>query len=447
MNRIHFFFNKIGLDRAIGFTILSRVIQSLGSLVSIVLISRVLSSEEQGYYYTFGSIVALQVFFELGLNFVITQFVAHEVAHLSWVSNSKIDGNATQLSRLSSLLHLCIKTFSFLGFFLLLTLIVSGFIFFNYFGQNSVSVKWVLPWILVCISTTLMFVINPVYAFLEGLGKIKEVSKIRFFQQTASIITLIIVIGNNGKLYTLALSSMASFIVLACGILFSHYKPLLFYIHKLGGIYRINYWREIFPFQYKISISWISGYFIFQLFNPVLFATAGPKIAGQMGMTLQVLNGISLISMSWITTKAPFFSTLISKKLFSELDILFNRTVLQLLPINIFLSFVFILVLFLSTEQISDRFLGVIPVLILSLTGIVNQFIFSLATYLRCHKVEPFLINSVVGSILILISTLVLGSNYSVLGMVVGYSFITVIIGLPWSYIIFLKQKKILHFQ
>ena len=34
------------------------------------------------------------------------------------------------------------------------------------------------------------------------------------------------------------------------------------------------------------------GYFIFQLFNPVLFATEGAVVAGQMGMTLAALNGI-----------------------------------------------------------------------------------------------------------------------------------------------------------
>ena len=56
--------------------------------------------------------------------------------------------------------------------------------------------------------------------------------------------------------------------------------------------------QEIFPFQWKIALSWISGYLIFQLFNPVLFATEGSKIAGQMGMTMVAISGISSISIS-----------------------------------------------------------------------------------------------------------------------------------------------------
>lgn len=75
---------QIGIDGAIGYTVLSRIISASGGLVTLVFISLFLSTEEQGYYYTFGSIIAIQVFFELGLNSIITQYAAHEVAHLQW---------------------------------------------------------------------------------------------------------------------------------------------------------------------------------------------------------------------------------------------------------------------------------------------------------------------------------------------------------------------------
>ena len=73
----------IGIDKSISYTITARLIQAIGTLANLFLISRILSSNEQGYYYTFGSIIAIQVFFELGLNTIIIQFVAHEVAHLN----------------------------------------------------------------------------------------------------------------------------------------------------------------------------------------------------------------------------------------------------------------------------------------------------------------------------------------------------------------------------
>jgi len=73
---------KIGIDKAIAYTVLSRGFQAMGSNVSMLLITRFLTQVEQGYYYTFGSILAMQIFFELGLNGIIVQYVAHEAAHV-----------------------------------------------------------------------------------------------------------------------------------------------------------------------------------------------------------------------------------------------------------------------------------------------------------------------------------------------------------------------------
>ena len=70
--------NKLGIDKAILFTSSSTLIGALGNVVSAILVIKFLSIEEQGFYYTFGSIAAVQIFFELGLNGIITQFVAHE---------------------------------------------------------------------------------------------------------------------------------------------------------------------------------------------------------------------------------------------------------------------------------------------------------------------------------------------------------------------------------
>ena len=97
--------SKIGIDKAIFFTSLARIIQAAGGVISILFVARYLTGEEQGFYYTFGSIVAIQIFFELGLNGIITQYVAHEVSFLRWDSKLVLVGEQKYLSRLSSLLH------------------------------------------------------------------------------------------------------------------------------------------------------------------------------------------------------------------------------------------------------------------------------------------------------------------------------------------------------
>ena len=73
-----------GVNRAVGYSLLARGWQVIAGPISILLVTKFFSLEEQGFYYTFASILALQVFFELGLAFVIMQFSSHEFATLAW---------------------------------------------------------------------------------------------------------------------------------------------------------------------------------------------------------------------------------------------------------------------------------------------------------------------------------------------------------------------------
>ena len=99
---------KLGIDKAIFFTLLGRGLQIVTALFTVLFVAKYLSPEEQGYYYTFSSIIAIQVFFELGLTNIITQFVAHEMSHLLFNGNELI-GDERFKSRLSSLLRFCAK--------------------------------------------------------------------------------------------------------------------------------------------------------------------------------------------------------------------------------------------------------------------------------------------------------------------------------------------------
>src|SRR6202043_2940731 len=89
----HWIRRVLGLDRAVGFTVLARFWSSAAGLVTVALIARFLSQAEQGYYYTFGSLVAMQMVFELGFSFVILQLASHERAQFSISSNYEISGD------------------------------------------------------------------------------------------------------------------------------------------------------------------------------------------------------------------------------------------------------------------------------------------------------------------------------------------------------------------
>lgn len=434
---------KLGIDGAIAFTILSRIIQACGGLVSLIFIARYLSADEQGYYYTFASILAIQVFFELGLSGIITQYTAHEFAHLRFSVSKELTGDEYYKSRLSSLLHFCVKWFGIIAFLLFFVLLGAGFYFFNKFNKE-LSIDWQLPWLILCFSTSLNLFIDPILGYFDGLGEVKDMAKLRLIQKSSYVVLLFIFFACDLKLYSGALASLICILINYLQIIFSDRIVILKVVWRAKSEWVIDYVKEIFPFQWKIALSWISGYLIFQLFNPVLFATDGAVAAGQMGMTLQVLNGIASLSMSWVTTKIPVFSEYIALKNHLLLNQLFKKTIKNQMLVNFILLVIFIIGLVIlrsGASSYSIRFLPIIPSVFLSLVCFANQLAFSWATYLRCHKQEPFLMNSVVMGILSMCSTLVLGHYYGLIGIVNGYTFITLVIGLPWAYLIFERKK------
>jgi hypothetical protein len=171
-----------------------------------------------------------------------------------------------------------------------------------------------------------------------------------------------------------------------------------------------------------------------------------------MGMTLTVLNNIQSLSMSWMSTKIPVFSNLISLKEYTSLDIIFEKTLKQSAIINALALFVVFAVIYVIRDykviihgmNIGERFLDYLPLFLMMSSILLNQFVFSWATYLRCHKEEPYLLLSIVTGIACLLSTILFGKYFGVIGITLGYSSITLGTFI-WAYILFLKKRQQWH--
>lgn len=441
---------KLGIDKAIIYTLFAKLIQGLGSLLVIFGIAKFLNITEQGYYYTFGSILALQMFFELGLSSIITQFAAHEIVHLKWKDKYTLEGDIIKKSRLSSLLHFCVKWFSSLALFLFLFLLFVGYVFFEYFGKLGEGVSWKGPWLILTFATGCNLIVTPLLSFFEGIGKVKNVAKLRMYQQFIQLFLLVTSLLGGLKLYSGGIAAFGSFLIVSIWILSKGQMRVIRCLWKEKSVnYIISWKQEIFPFQWRIAVSWLSGFFMFYLFTPIIFATDGPIVAGQMGMTLAALTGITSLIMSWINTKIPTMSGFISKKDFLSLDQLFFKTLYQALSVSIFIFLLFIIgVNYMDVYEytIAERFLDIKEITLLCIITFINQIVFYLATYLRCHKKEPFMINSITMAILISFSTFVLGQKFGMSGIILGYFVLTVFVYFPWNIYVFKQKRKLWHY-
>ena len=160
--------NKLGIDKAIAYTSSNGVLSAFIGVFSVFLYATCLTKEEQGYYYTFGSVMAIQVFFELGFTGIMTQYVAHEHAHLKWDSDGvSLLGEDVYRSRLSSLLHFCLKWYFVIALLYWLVLQVGGFFFFKEFGKDD-HVDWNLPWLILSLTSAWWLFSAPVFSFMRG---------------------------------------------------------------------------------------------------------------------------------------------------------------------------------------------------------------------------------------------------------------------------------------
>jgi hypothetical protein len=92
-----------GLDFHIILTLVFRSWGIAAGGLTTLLLPLCLAPTQQGYYYTFGSLLALQVFFELGLNQVIIQLVSHEAAHLKFHGDGTISGDLSRIRKLHAI--------------------------------------------------------------------------------------------------------------------------------------------------------------------------------------------------------------------------------------------------------------------------------------------------------------------------------------------------------
>lgn len=439
---------RVGVDRAVGFTLISRIWTAVSGGVTLVLLLHFLTPTQQGFYYTFASVLALQVFFELGLTFVILQFASHERALLEWSPERILVGDPTAKARLASLLRLSVGWYAVIAMLMIVSLVPAGIAFFGAHSHTGVSVDWRWPWVWVVIASGGLLAISPFYALLEGCGLVAEVALVQVVQNIISSVLLWIGLSYHWALYAAPFSTTISMLYGLVWLLRNH-RP---FVADLLASYRpavtVSWRREVWPFQWKIALSWLSGYFIFSLFNPILFAYHGPVAAGQMGLSLNIMGTVAAIAMAWVTTKSAPFGKLIAQRDFHQLDRVFFPTLWQSTGVVLLGGIAFWLAVFalhLLHLPLSLRILPLLPLGLLVGTAVINHIVFAEALYLRAHKQEPFLTLSITIGILVGLCSYLLGRPFGAMGMMAGYFAVSITVGLGLGTYIFRQKRAAWH--
>jgi len=420
----------------------TKLAQGLAGPVSAVLVLHFFDPTTQGYYYTFGSLLALQIFVELGLSAVITTFAAHEWVALETNGAGRVVGDQSSLDRLASITRSAFRWYMVGSLILLVVLLVAGIWFF---GNKDAShdVEWLGPWIVISGIAMFSFAMTPAWAILVGCGEIGRVNSYRLVETLARSIVLWLAISLGASLWATVFSigiaqlMGASFLV----VRYRKFFTSLFQLPKSGTF---NWRKEVAPLQMRVGLSWLSGYFAFSLFTPVAFHFLGPVAAGQVGMTWALIFGLSGLASTWVGVRSPRFAALVARREFSKLD----KIAIGTAWIGTFIStagaivgIAILVVLGHFRPDLAARFLPVGAVAFFMLAEILHQISMVQSTYLRAFKKEPFLWISWGAACVIGIGTVLLTRPLPGYGAALSY-LAGIFLSLAWGTIVFARCRK-----
>jgi O-antigen/teichoic acid export membrane protein len=440
----------VGVDRAIAFTVLARGWSAMAAAITIALILRYMTPVEQGYYSVINPLVNVQIIFELGFSFVILQTASHESAYLHIGKDGSITGPDRERGRLSSILQKALRWYSFAAVALLLVLLAGGRWFFIGVSSHSPqAVHWQGPWILAAVAASFTFQVDPIFSFLEGCGFVPDVARARLTQFVLGSLLAITALLLRHGLYAPGAMLMGQ--ALAGGYaIYTHRRLLGNVLRHKPGIHQTSFSSDIWPLQWRMAVSWVSGYLTVPLFAPMLahMSAWGPIEAGRMGVSLSIAAKIGDVAMAWMNTKAAPFGRMVALRQFRELDKRFFRALTQSTGLGslgavVVWSLAFVLAR--HGNHYAARFLSPVGLALMLFGFVANTAVSSMAIYLRAHKQEKFMLNSILGAVYTLPAAWFLGHRYGGAGIAASYAFGSLVIGLGYGTYTFLKWRRIWH--
>ncbi|WP_431265247.1 hypothetical protein ACQ859_07480 [Roseateles chitinivorans] len=421
-----------GLDFHVFLTLLLRGWGILAGGATTLLLPFWLTPGQQGFYYTFGSLLALQVFFELGLNQVIIQLVSHEAAHLQLHDDGTITGDAERIHRLSAIRRLVQRWYLIAAALFAVITGLAGHVFFERRGGLPTE-DWLPVWACLVAFTAVNLYMSPRLAIVEGTGHIGQVARLRLIQSVLGYGTLWALLLAGAGLWVAAVVPAVS--ALTTWVWIRIRADGLRHAPSTASGPGFSWRRDIFPLQWRLAVSWASGYFIFNLFTPIIFAHHGAKEAGRFGMAMAIFNAVTTVGLSWINAKAPTLTMHISRGESTDLNRVFRGVLIRSVAFTGILSTAVVATAAVATQigwSAIGRIADLKSLLAIAVATTINVLVYACASYMRAHREEPMVPVSVV-SAGCTIAAVVLTATMPVAWMMALYAAIGGLVTLPWT--------------
>ena len=375
---INKFFKLLNIDEKIILFLSSKIFSYISYPITLGLIINFLTPVEQGYYYTFFTLLSFSMFLELGLGVILTNFASHEFSKLEWQNNLLI-GDKDSIKRSNTLIKKTIQWFTMVALVFFILMYFIGYFFF----QDDSSINYFNAWIIFIGVFCPGLIFSPILSILQGFGKIKEVQKVIFFQVFLSIIAFWIGLLVNLNIYALVLQFAVQNFISFIYIIFNYHKLVYRSVIETDEI--LSWKNEILPLQLKTGFTWLISYLGINLLIPFSFKILGAETAGQLGMSFRIAEITSVVCLAWTNTRVPLMGNLIASNNKDKFFNFYYRTLRSIVLIG-FLTIITIFLAFNLLDYFSfDNFLQRVLSLEYIITLAISYYMFAISNYLSIY--------------------------------------------------------------
>jgi O-antigen/teichoic acid export membrane protein len=434
-------FEAFDLNPAVVFTLLTRAWQAIAGAVALVLIAYFFSPDVQGFYYTFSSLLALQTFVELGLYIVIVNRASHEWSKLRLDDAGSVIGDAWALSRLGSLTRFIARWYTVVSLLFVLGVGIAGYVFFS--QSPSTNVAWEAPWATVVALAAVQLWLMPFLSLLEGCNQVVALNRFRLAQAVVESFSIWVLFVAGAELWVVA-GSLAIRILATLYFLVRGYGRFFRSVLAVRIEQRIRWREELWPMQWRLAAQLVVNSIAFSLFTPVMFYFYGAKVAGQTGMTLQFIGVVTTMAHAWVETKVPHFGALVVRRDYAELDRIWWQASKLSYGFAVAASLIIwlaVLVLDGLGVEFATRILGPLPTALFLMAYGLTHVTYFQALYLRAHAREPFLMQGVLGGLVIGVLVFVFGSTYGPTGAAASFLAVIAVLIVPMGTVIWMRRR------
>lgn len=427
-------------------SVTSKLIHLSSHAFTLLLITNIFTPEEQGLFFLFQSLIALQIFVELGMGNVIQNFASHEAQKLRSSKNPKLTEAQSASDQLAYIFKIGLIWFFCGGFLLTFILIFVGSKFIN--ATNTVYIGWELIWIITGLLISMLVAFQVFWSIIQGCNWVVEYHRFKIFQIFFGNLALWATILSNGKLWSIV-AFIGVQVLIAIIYLLINSREFFFSLFKQKLTYNKLKWsKDLLPFQSLIFISFLSGYLAFNIQVPITSIIFGVEEAGRVGASWHLAGLISIISYAYVAPHGPQIAMWAQSRNYNKIkpyiNKLFKNNFILIIGLG---SLVFLTISAgkilkepLFIVNLIERVGSVYQILLMVLGHIAVSLTVPISIYFRAHKREPIAHLSLLAGLCTLFGSYYLSIYFGVIGIGLGF-FLSQIIILPMVVLVYRKEK------